>query len=97
MVRNLWRMIEKAGFAIFMFSMVAIAIGWARGFMPIVYVGLAVVLITGVIVLFRANRSVSGRPKPRPAGEASAASPTRSATSSGSKKGASSISDPDRY
>lgn len=92
MIRNVWRLIEKSGFAIFMISVVAVAIGWSQGFMPIVYGGLAIVLIAGAIVLIRANRAVSGRPKARPTTTAAG-----STTNSASKGRSTHIGDPDQY
>lgn len=91
-IRNIWRLIEKSGFAIFMISVVAVAIGLSQGFMPVVYVGVAIVVIGGGIVLFRANRAVSGRPKPRPS-----AGGTTTTTTSTSKRRPTSPSDPDLY
>jgi membrane protein implicated in regulation of membrane protease activity len=92
-VRNLARMIEKAGFAIFMFSLVAAAIGLAKGYTTIAIIGGAIVLVCGLIVLFRANRAVSKRPKRPSTGEAA----TSGTTKSSSSRRSSSISDPDRY
>lgn len=91
-IRNTWRLIEKSGFAIFMISVVAVAIGWAQGFMPVVYVGLAIVVIGGAIVLFRANRAVKGRPKARPSADGT---PAPAKTSS--KRRSTGAGDPDLY
>jgi hypothetical protein len=93
MIRQLVRMIEKAGFAIFMFALVGVAIGLAYGSMPVVYVCAVVVAIGAAIVLVRANRAVSG--KPRPHATSDGAATPRPKSSSSSRR--SSISDPDRY
>jgi type III secretory pathway component EscV len=99
-VRNLWRMVEKAGFAIVMFSLVAVAIGFAKGYHPLAFGGLAIVIIAGAIVLVRATRDVTGPPRRRTAGETATAAvePSRAKPSAAARpRSGPSAGDPDLY
>jgi hypothetical protein len=95
-IGNLARTIQKAGFAIFMISLVAIAIGLARDIMPLFYAGLAAIGLCVLVVLVRINRAVAKRPRRAPASDGATPGAGKTSSSSSSRR-SSSISDPDRY
>ncbi len=67
---SVWQRIQRAGFFIFLFSMVVVAIGVSQGMKVLWVAGLVVVGLVLLTVLFRANRAVSGPPRRPPTTDA---------------------------